>query len=270
VPIGIALLFFMAVAPVLPWRAAAPGLLRERLAFPAWGAFCVLVGCLAGGIRGLLPLGALTLGAFAAFVALRQLALAAFAARRHGLGAWRGIVGRANGGMVTHIGIVVIAVGLTAASSFGQRGDVTLVPGRTVAFEGHRFELLGVAPFATPANRGDVARIRVDGGSVYRPAFSQFGDNPETVGTPAIDSSAVEDVYLSPVDLTIGSAPRRASAQIEVIVQPLIVWLWIGGGLAVLGAALAIVPGRRRRPTDPVSLLIPDLADEPVPAGATR
>ena len=35
-PIGMALLFLMAVAPVLPWRKASTELLRERLFWPAW------------------------------------------------------------------------------------------------------------------------------------------------------------------------------------------------------------------------------------------
>ena len=37
VPIGIALLFLMAVGPVLPWRAASGEVLRNRLADPGVG-----------------------------------------------------------------------------------------------------------------------------------------------------------------------------------------------------------------------------------------
>ncbi len=35
-PIGLALLFLMAVAPALPWRKASTGVLRDRLIVPAW------------------------------------------------------------------------------------------------------------------------------------------------------------------------------------------------------------------------------------------
>ena len=35
--------------------------------------------------------------------------------------------------------------------------------------------------------------------------------------------------------------------------QPLVMWLWIGAGLIGLGSVLSAIPGRRRRPTDPVS-----------------
>jgi hypothetical protein len=42
-----------------------------------------------------------------------------------------------------------------------------------------------------------------------------------------------------------------------VTVQPLVSWLWVGGGILVLGSVLAALPGRRRRPTDPISAPLP-------------
>ncbi len=52
-PIGIVLLFLMAVAPVLPWRKASEELLRTRLFWPAWcgaGALAVAVALGADGL----------------------------------------------------------------------------------------------------------------------------------------------------------------------------------------------------------------------------
>jgi hypothetical protein len=40
---------------------------------------------------------------------------------------------------------------------------------------------------------------------------------------------------------------------IGVVIEPLVVWLWAGGLLIGLGGALALVPGSRRRATDPAS-----------------
>ncbi|MEL6893405.1 MAG: heme lyase CcmF/NrfE family subunit, partial [Actinomycetota bacterium] len=40
----------------------------------------------------------------------------------------------------------------------------------------------------------------------------------------------------------------------RVFVKPMILWLWIGGGLMAVGTLLAAFPGtRRRRAIDPVS-----------------
>ncbi|HSH60494.1 MAG TPA: cytochrome c-type biogenesis CcmF C-terminal domain-containing protein, partial [Acidimicrobiales bacterium] len=112
-PVALCLLFLMAVAPVLSWRKTSGELVRHRLQWPAGLATAAVVGCVALGLRGLAPLVAFGLGAFAAGTAGHQLVLSC---RRHG---WRGLVGRANGGMVVHLGVVVIAVAFAASSSYG-------------------------------------------------------------------------------------------------------------------------------------------------------
>ena len=81
------------------------------------------------------PLVAFGLGGFAAGSALRQVVLAT---RRQG---WRGLVGRANGGMIVHIGVIVIAVALAASNSYTRSATLTLDAGVPVAFGGHTFEL---------------------------------------------------------------------------------------------------------------------------------
>ena len=103
----------------------------------------------------------------------------------------------------------------------------------------------------------------MDGGGVFHPAVTQFaGANSETVGTPAIDSGVFGDVYLTVTEFGgVGPAtaaqpfpnlPAGAMA-IGVVVEPLLAWLWAGGLLIGAGGLLALSPGRRRRPTDPVS-----------------
>lgn len=57
------------------------------------------------------------------------------------------------------------------------------------------------------------------------------------------------------------------SIGLRVIVQPLIVWLWVGGIVMVLGTLLALFPGRRRNPLDPVSTPAATSADKGPVAG---
>jgi cytochrome c-type biogenesis protein CcmF len=249
-PIGLALLFLMAIGPVLPWRKTTLGTVRDRLTVPAWCAAAIVVCCVAGGVRGLAPLGVFGLGAFAASANIRQLVLASTSAHRSGAGAWRGLVGRANGGMVVHLGVVVIAVALAAATSFGHRGELHLRPGAAATFDGHRIAYEGLRHLRTPARSATQALVVVDGRGPWRPAVSQFGAGTEAVGTPAIDSGVEDDVYL-----TVDALPvdQRGPLTLGVTVQPLVMWLWVGGALLVVGAALAAVPGRRRRPTDALS-----------------
>ena len=260
IPLGLALLFLMAVAPALPWRKATVEVMRGRLAVPAALGVAVVVACVAGGIHGLEPLLAFGLAAFAAASAGRALVLSVRGAWRGArasgappvlavLAGWRGLVGRANGGMIVHIGVVVIAVGLAAATAFGQRSEVHLARGQTSSFDGHTVELVGTRTVMSSSHSALEAGLRIDGGSIFYPAISQFGAGTQAVGTPAIDSSWRDDVYL-----TIDSIPDRGTVwTFGVVVQPLVMWLWIGGGLVVVGSILSAIPGRRRRPTDPVS-----------------
>jgi cytochrome c-type biogenesis protein CcmF len=277
IPIGLGLLFLMAVAPALPWRKTTVAVMRGRLAVPAAVGVVVVVACVVSGIHGIEPLLAFGLGAFAASSAARALVLSVRAAwrgavasgaspRRAALAGWRGMVGRANGGMVVHIGVVVIAVGLAAATAFGQRGEVRLVRGEAATFAGHTVEFVGTREITTPAHTALQAVLRVDGGGLFTPAISQFGTGTQAVGTPAIDSSWRSDVYL-----TIDSIPDKGSPwTFGVVVQPLVMWLWIGGGLVVLGSVLSAVPGRRRRPTDPVSAPVTDVVRPTVPESDVR
>ena len=246
-PIVVALLFLMAVAPVLPWRKASGELLRHRLQWPAWIAVITVALCVLFGVRGLNPLLAFGLGAFAAASAGRQLVLAT---RRQG---WHGLVGRANGGMIVHIGVVVIAVAFAASHSFGHRTEVTFTPGQSRTFSGHTITYLGTSQVSHPNRQAEEASVRIDG-KVYRPAISQYVGGGSAIGTPSVRSTPKDDVYV-----TLDDAPQKAggAATLGVIVQPLIMWLWIGGGIIAIGTLMAAWPGRRRRPTAPVSAPVP-------------
>ena len=136
-PVGLLLLFLMAVAPVLPWRKTTAERLSERLMWPGWAAVAGLLIALLVGARGLAPLLAFGLAGFAGGAAVRQLVLAT---RRQG---WRGLVGRANGGMVVHIGVVVVAVALAASNSYLHQSEFTVEPGETAYVNGHEIVFLG-------------------------------------------------------------------------------------------------------------------------------
>jgi len=269
VPVGLALLFLMAVAPALSWRKVDGAVLWSRLAVPAWAGVLVVVGCVIAGVRGVTPLLAFGLGAFAAASALRSLVLSVRASRRRGAGAWRGLVGRTNGGMVVHLGIVLLAVGMAAATSYAQRTELALQPHRQVTFDGHSFVFEGLRLVRTPASQATQAVVRVDGTGLFYPAVTAFGGGTsDPVQTPAIDSGFSGDVYLT-FDATGAASQGGSSAAqvipnlganevaIGVVVEPLIDWMWVGGMLVGLGGLLALWPGGRRRPTDPISAPAP-------------
>ncbi len=243
-PIVLALLFLMAVAPALPWRKASASVLLHRMRWPAAAGVATVVATSAAGLHDVAAVAAFGLGAVVAVSALRQLALSA---RQRG---FRGLVGRVNGGMVVHLGVAIMAVAFAASAAYGQRGQLSLRPGQSARFDGHSVTYLGTRTRNFSNRRALEAELRLDGGPVLYPAISVFSFGSEGIGTPAIDSGPTQDVYLTLDSSPVGHGPTV----IGVVVQPLIVWLWVGGGVMGLGAALAAFPGRRRRPTAPASL----------------
>lgn len=237
-PIVVCILFLMAVAPILPWRQTSPGLVRTRLFWPAAVAVTTLIVCVLGGVRGLNPLLAFGLGAFAGASAVRQLWLEI---RRRGLS---GLTGASGGGMVVHVGVVLIAVAFAASHSFASTAHLTLDQGQTAHFDGHSFTYVGTRNVATSTHTALEALVRIDHGSAFAPAISDYPFASEAVGTPSVRSTLSEDIYL-----TLAATPTKpgGSAVIGVIVEPLVSWIWIGGGVMLVGTLLAAWPGRRRR-----------------------
>jgi|TARA_B100001971_G_scaffold48366_1_gene43741 cytochrome c-type biogenesis protein CcmF len=236
-PIGFALLFLMAVAPALPWGRAGPELLSKRLVWPAAaGAVSMVVAVLIGS-RGWAPTLAVGLGGFAAAGAVRQLLLAV---RARGI---RGLVGRSSGGMVVHIGVAVVAVAFACSSSFLRQAEFSFDEvGDSASIAGHTLVFDGIESVAL-AERSEVRVSVLVDGELQTPAISTFPFGGQTIGTPATRSTIWDDVQLAVLAVPDGSG----STIVRVTVQPLVWWLWFGGGVMALGTVLAAVPGRGRR-----------------------
>jgi cytochrome c-type biogenesis protein CcmF len=247
IPLGIAMLTLMAIAPVLPWRKASGELLSQRLFWPAWCGIGALAISVFMGATGFAPLLAFGLGGFATGSALRQVVLAT---RRQG---WRGLVGRANGGMIVHVGVIMISVALAASNSFTHSQELSLEVGKPATFSGHTFELIDIVQITTDRDISVKALVSVDGGKPYAPAITKYTKIGMNVGTPSVRTGFGSDIYL-----TLEPPVRQDSnqARIKVFIKPLILWLWIGSGLMAVGTVLAAFPGKRRKPTDPTSALI--------------
>ncbi|MCU1369205.1 MAG: ccmF, partial [Ilumatobacteraceae bacterium] len=271
-PIGIVLLFLMAIAPVLPWRKASAETLRTRLLWPGWIGTGALLLAIALGARGFSPLLAFFLAGFAAGSALRQLVLAT---RRQG---FRGLLGRTNGGMIVHLGVIMLAVAFTASNAYQSEREARMcvTPKEacpsTITVAGHDITYLGPVDRSTAARSQVSARLLIDG-KEYQPGIQQFPNGNQQIGKPTVRNSPRDSLLIALLNLPTGSGDA-STVQIRVVHQPLIVWLWTGGAIMAFGSLLAAFPGKRRNPIDPVSAPVaaggtppdPDLTPEPDPA----
>jgi len=257
VPLALCVLFLMAIAPVLGWRHVDGWVVWRRLSWSAWAATALVVVLVTLGVRGVGTLIAYFLAVLATGTALRAFWGNLRSARGRGEPWWHGAIGRSSGGMVVHIGVVLATVGIVSAVSFATRAEVVLAPNQVRSVGGHTVQYLGIRIQHDAVRSATEMVVRVDGHGVFYPAVTKFaGRGSQVVGTPAIDSGAFGDVYLTFDALGQGSAVsgpqivpglRAGWAVLGVTVEPLLAWLWAGGIVAGIGGLLAIVPSARRR-----------------------
>ena len=234
-PLGLLLLFLMAVSPMLPWGNTSGTELNSRLQLSAWVGTATIVIAVLAGVRGWAVLLAFGLAAAVIATGVRRLWAAC---RKRGA---RGLTQRAGGGMVAHIGLAIMALALAASGNFLQQDEVTLAVGDSGRAAGLEVELLEFQEISHPERLEQRAVVRVDGQRLT-PAVDRFVARGRIVGNPDTASSAVRDVQVSIVSLPEDDNPE---AVLRVTVQPMVLWLWIGGGLIGVGVVLCLWPKKR-------------------------
>ena len=251
-PAGIFLLALMAVAPVVPWRSVSGATTWSRIRTTAWISLATTVVLLLAGVHHWPVLVAVFLAVAAAGAATRTLVAVVQAARQRGdlWSAWRA---PSTAGMVVHLGVVLLAIGIVVSTSYTSRSEVTLASGQRTVVGG---QTIGFGGFAQVSNalEHQTQLVVTVGSRTIRPAITTFnGRSSQSVGTPAIDSNLLRDVYVT-FD-AIGQNSSVSGAQVQtgvaagsvvlgVTVEPLLAWLWIGGLFIGFGSALSM--GRRR------------------------
>jgi len=254
-PIGLALLFLMAAAPALPWRATSGEVVRNRLLVPAWIGAAVMVLAVVLGSRDIAEVLAYGLGAFATAGIVRQFYLGV-RGRRRALGeSGPQALGRATrsnprlyGGLVVHFGVVLIAVALAASAAHGTSETVRLRVGESATVSGYTFTYVGAKTARSGQKTTVSVGVRVQKGDrdfgMYAPAVSTYPNSTEGIGTPSVHTGLREDVYLT----LVSSPNQQGRVTLGIRINSMIVWLWIGGGVMAIGTVLALLPSLRRRP----------------------
>jgi cytochrome c-type biogenesis protein CcmF len=255
-PICVGLLFLIGVGPILPWRGASTEYLKAKLLLPAIALVLTVAIALTLGLREPYALIAFGFGAFALTANLQEFADGARARRRlHGESWGRSLyrVVRSNnrryGGYLAHIGLITLAVGITASSTFRREQVATLAPGQSTELAGYRVRFDRVWAREEPhrvvvaaeltAFRGDRELGPMD------PRLNFYGGQREPITTPAVHARPRGDLYVN----LLAFDRQGANATVSVIIEPLVSWIWIGGFIVALGALVSVVPVRRRTAT---------------------
>ncbi len=152
---------------------------------------------------------------------------------------------RRYGGYVIHAGIALLMVGFLGQVYKTAKDEVQLAKGRSFTMGAYTITMNGLrrrqaGPITVTEALVDVVRDGRPVGRLYPAQFlfvhqgRQYTTEVDTYG------NLLEDLYLALVGYDMG----KQVAVLKVVVNPLVLWLWIGAVVAALGTGLVLLPER--------------------------
>ena len=251
IPIFLGLLLLMGVGPLIAWRRASAEHLKRNFLKP------VLAGIVAAAILRLVGVGntlvllCMALVVFVTGTIVLDFSRAVRARRRAGRG-WLEAAGgllvsqnRRYGGFVVHLGVLVVALGVAGSQAWSVQTETTLEKGQSVKVAGYNVRFDGLQASEESNHSKVTGAFTVSNGrslGVLYPAKKFYPQEQTPIAGVDYRLGFIEDFYL-----VLGDFARDGShATIKVQVNRMVSWLWLGGLVLTLGAALAILPDRRR------------------------
>jgi len=251
VPLFLGLIFLMGVGPLIAWRRASVDNLRRNFLGPVLTGVAAAAFFFALGVHSALAVLTLALTVFVATTIALDFARATRVRARMGeplLPAMGGLLRRHNrryGGFVVHLGVLIIAVGVTGSQAWSVQTETTLGRGESTELAGYRVRFEDLAA-SEESNHFKVAgAFTVSDGrvlGVLRPAKKFYPQEQSPIAYVDYRLGLREDIYL-----VLGDFARDGSrATVKLQVNRLVSWIWIGGLVLTAGAGLAILPETKR------------------------
>jgi cytochrome c-type biogenesis protein CcmF len=258
-PFTVGLLTLLAVCPVVAWRRASTRGLQRLLLVPL--AVGLGVGTLAAvldGVRHPLTIAVLSLAALAATTLVMEFHRGVHAHGRRHLRAQLPALGRLfvrnprrYGGVVVHLGVVLLIVGVALDVTYKSDERHTLAVGEQAAVGDYVLTLASIDSELSPTRVSLTATLdvaRASGAAAGQVVTERYlGVNQEQPRTHVgVRSLLREDIYVILEDVDVDAQ----TAGFHVHLHPGVVWIWFGGALLLLGGLLAIWPYRGRAAVD--------------------
>jgi len=230
VPLFVAIILLLALCSLVSWQKALSGRSKE-LGIAAGSAAIITIILVATGIGEWYVLTASFVAAFALIAILIDTFRRTNMAKRN----W--------GAYVIHLAIIIMAIGIIGSSAYDRYTEITLAPGESanvsnytltynqLELQGDERRMIIEADVSVLSNNHYITTLKPQ-----RAVQSYWGDWVWT-SEVAIRSTPVEDLYLALLDWD-----ENENVLIGATINPLIMWLWIGGGIFLAGGLLLFWP----------------------------
>lgn len=263
-PLFLLLLLLMGVAPLLGWRHTTLAAFRKQFTFP------LIAGAIVGLLvfifaRSLYPVIGLSICGFVTATIVQEYVRGAMARRattgENALVAvanlWRRN-GRRYGGYIVHLGIVMIGVAVIGNEFYQQSLSVTLARGESAAIGRYELVYNGMTS-ERQSNRIEfnalIDAFNLDSGRKVGAITPQRNIYDKTPDMPTsevgLHMTPFEDVYV----VLNGWESGGATATFTIYINPLTMWMWVGGIVLVLGTMIAAWPHPTQRRSETVRSL---------------
>ncbi len=248
-PLFIALMSVMPFGPLLAWKrgdllgvaqrlmtAFAVGLVAVAAAFAIKGSASVLAP-FGVGLAFYVMMGAVI--DLAERTGLMRMPMATVLMRAAGLprSTW--------GTAVAHFGIALSLLGIVGAAAWGTERIVSIRPSQTVSLSGYELSFDGLFEQTGPNYNAVVAKFTVREGGVtvgmMEPQKRNFSARETSTNEAALMTRGVGQLYLS-----LGDTNKDGSIAIRLYYKPLVMLIWLGAVVMMLGGALSLSDRRLR------------------------
>ncbi|HJO63582.1 MAG TPA: cytochrome c-type biogenesis CcmF C-terminal domain-containing protein, partial [Desulfobacterales bacterium] len=149
---------------------------------------------------------------------------------------------RRYGGYVVHFGVVLVFISLSA-NTFNLEKQITLKKGELFSFKEYKIRYDSLVNYPTAIKHVVAATLSIFNNehkvAVLVPEKTLFKSQEQPTTEVAIHTTLKEDLYV------ILAGYGEDWITLKVLINPLVVWLWIGGVVMGLGTLIVMLPDRR-------------------------
>jgi len=254
-PIFLAVILLAGICVLIGWRRASIRNLLRSLLCPLVAAVILGIGLVISGMREWYALAAFCLSGFVLFSILYQWSREVKA--RHRIKAenyfkafWSllGVNKPRYGGYIVHLGILLLTTGIIGSSFYDVEKEAVLMPGESMSINNYTLTYEGTDQYDTRSKTvvSATMAVRHEGKLLGKliPEKYLHRSHAQPVTEIAIRSTLREDLYVILI-----SADKNGGAAFKVLVNPLVSWIWLGGGFLILGGLIAFWPERQKQAT---------------------
>lgn len=250
-PIFLALVLLMGVCTLIGWRRASPEHLVRNFVPPFTVAVVTTVVLLLLGVRDPYGLVAFAASSFVLTTVLLEFYRGTRARMRmyheNAAVAHVQLVNknrRRYGGYIVHIGVILAVIGIVGSTFFQSDIQQNVAPGETVSLGRYtlQFQKLKMSQEGNAQVIGADLIVFENGNQIdtIRPVKAYYPAADQMTTEVAVRTTLSEDLYV-----ILAGWNDDGSATLKVIINPLVVWLWIGFIVFIIGTLIAMLPDPR-------------------------